>query len=152
MGRAKTFSLLSLLLAPRISLKRSSSFTLFLSASLALASILSFYFCLAPPKVVYGQYLFLVSSYILPYLLAYSIPSYFSSPLCYCLPYNPISYGWQPLCFAGGEGALMSRIFSCRGRCPYEGSVGGASGYISDGGFIRSWVRQRRGKNQSVFV
>ena len=45
------------------------------------------------------RYLFLISSYILPYFLDYAIPNCSSSPVSYFLPYlySPISYGWQPL-------------------------------------------------------
>ena len=43
------------------------------------------------------QYLSLVSSCILPYLLHYAIGPYSSSPSCCFLPYRPISHGWQPL-------------------------------------------------------
>ena len=45
---------------PRLSLSR-LSFT-FLSASVSLTFIM-FYLCLVPPKLLYGQHLFLVTSY-----------------------------------------------------------------------------------------
>ena len=53
------------------------------------------YFCLVPAKLLYGQYLFLVSL-ILPYFLDHVIPSYSSSPFSYFLPYSPNSSGRQP--------------------------------------------------------
>ena len=49
LGRVSTFSFLSLPLTHRISLKCFPSFTLFLSASLSLLSIVSFTFVLCPP-------------------------------------------------------------------------------------------------------
>ena len=66
-------------------------------SSFTLLVLVFFYFCLAPRKLLYRQYLFLASSHILPYILDYAIPPYSSSPFCYFLSYSPIGYGWQPL-------------------------------------------------------
>ena len=69
------------------------------NASLSLLSILSYTSALYPPNFpMDSTYLFLVSSYFLPYFLDYILPPYCSSPFRYFLPYSPTSYGWQP-CF-----------------------------------------------------
>ena len=103
----------------RISLTCSSIFTLFLSASLSLLSILSFasafplflYFLpvffvhwgllLLPwaPTLLYGLYL-LVSSCILPYFVDYASPPYSSSPFRCFLPWRPYQL-WLAASFLG---------------------------------------------------
>ena len=78
--------------------KYSSSFTLNLSASLSLISILLFTSVLYPENLCGQQYLFLFSSYILTHFLDTAIPPFYSSsPFCYFLSYSPITYSWQHL-------------------------------------------------------
>ena len=93
--RANTFSFLYVLLTPRKSLTVPPLSPCILALVYRLFYPF-FFFCLAPLKLLYGQYLFLVSSYILPYFLDYAIPPYSSSPFRCFLPYSPISYSWQP--------------------------------------------------------
>ena len=73
-GRANTFSFLT----PRISVSAPHS-PQFLA--LVFPSFCPFFCCcLVPPKLLYGQHLFLVSSNTLPYFLDYASPPYSSSP------------------------------------------------------------------------
>ena len=62
LGRANTFSFLSLLSTFRVSRKCSSSFTLFLIANRFSSFYHFLYLCLVPCKLLYGQYLFVMSS------------------------------------------------------------------------------------------
>ena len=66
---------------------------MFLIASLSFFFYLVFSSCLVPHKLLYGQYLVLVSSYSI--FLDYAIPPYSGSPFYYFFPYSPISYGRQ---------------------------------------------------------
>ena len=97
LGRANTFSFLSDTLAPRLSASVPPLSPCLLT--LAFPLLLSFLLLvsLVPRKLLHGQCLCLVSSYILPYFLDYATPPYSSSPFCYFLPYPPINYGCQPL-------------------------------------------------------
>ena len=80
LGGGNMYLSLSLLLTPRISPSVPPISPCFLA--LAFPFFLSFsYFCLVPPKLLYGRHLFMASSYILPYLLDHAIPPY-SSSLC----------------------------------------------------------------------
>lgn len=91
LGRVSTLSFISLLTS-RISLN-----ALPLPPIVSTLAFHVFYACLVPSKLLYGQRLFLVSSYLFPYFLDYFTPSYSSSPSCCSLPYSLINYGWQPL-------------------------------------------------------
>ena len=102
LGRANTFSLLSLALPPPtpvcISLEFTSSSPWSLALVFALPCMFCFYFCIVPPRTCLWTVSLLGSLlHILPYFLDDAIPSILSSPFRYFLPYGLIGYGRQPL-------------------------------------------------------
>ena len=67
------------------------------NASLSILSILPFACVSYPETSPWTVYLFMFSSYFLPYFLNYAIPPYSCSPYRYFGLHSPISYCWQPL-------------------------------------------------------